>query len=340
MKRRTMNAECRTKTARPGPRSSFCVHRSSFCVSAFTLTEIMVVIVIVVLMLSMAMPVFRAMNGSRSQESASNQIAAMLGAARSQAIGLQQNIGVAFFPDSTGRYQMAIVERKMDGGFATMNGRNTLQPYSKWTYIQHQTIGGGPFVAVQDAPAGTSIINTAFFRHCDMNVIDKTDDSDTEALPMGVGVQLLNDWGLASPSGASTPKSDAYVSTGVIMFDSQGRLSSKPISIIQGGVIGSTMNMASTGSNNYPEWQSNSMTPGIPVNGALYSSFGLVLFDKDAFQSQGFDTIDPTYSPHISPKSGSYTTGSPSEQTEESWLDQNATPLLINRFNGTLVKGE
>ena len=28
------------------------------------------------------------------------------------------------------------------------------------------------------------------------------------------------------------------------------------------------------------------------------------------------------------------------EAREERWLDQNATPVLINRYNGTLIRGE
>ena len=28
------------------------------------------------------------------------------------------------------------------------------------------------------------------------------------------------------------------------------------------------------------------------------------------------------------------------EQGEETWIDENSTPLLVNRFNGTLVRGE
>jgi hypothetical protein len=30
----------------------------------------------------------------------------------------------------------------------------------------------------------------------------------------------------------------------------------------------------------------------------------------------------------------------PAERNEEAWLDNNSTPLMINRYNGTLVRGE
>ena len=28
------------------------------------------------------------------------------------------------------------------------------------------------------------------------------------------------------------------------------------------------------------------------------------------------------------------------EQAEEDWIDQNSVPLIINRYNGTLIRGE
>jgi type II secretory pathway pseudopilin PulG len=352
MKRKMQNAERRTKTRTPHPRSSFCIPRSSFCVSsAFTMTEIMIVIVIIVLMLSMAMPVFRLMSGSRSEESASNQIAAFLGSARSQAIGLQQSIGVAFFPDSSGRCQMAIVQREIDAGFVEV-GRSTITPtfYPKWTYL-HRVVGTNPvistyFVALQDVPAGTRINNNlTFFTECDPNVIDKITDSDAEALPQGVGVKLVNDWGAAS--GGTTQASDGYVSIGVIMFDKNGQLTTQQFSISASGFLGSTMQMSQLPGNpdNYPVWQGNgtsyltnsagsveyAMAPGV------YSQFGLVLYDRDAYQNQGYTNSDPTYT---STSNTNYSTGTPSEKQADQWLDQNAAPLLINRFNGTLVKGE
>ena len=36
---------------------------------------------------------------------------------------------------------------------------------------------------------------------------------------------------------------------------------------------------------------------------------------------------------------GAYT-GSPEHLVEEDWLDENAVPLLVNRYSGTLVRAE
>jgi len=52
---------------------------------------------------------------------------------------------------------------------------------------------------------------------------------------------------------------------------------------------------------------------------SLRSQIGMVLFDAETFRNA--------------------TNGFTSAQTDD-WLDANAAPVMINRYNGTLVKGE
>ena len=59
------------------------------------------------------------------------------------------------------------------------------------------------------------------------------------------------------------------------------------------------------------------------------SSFGLVLLDGDAFANNA-SLGDPQAT------GATYGT----ELGEEQWIDENSVPLLINRYNGTLVRGE
>ena len=74
------------------------------------MTEILIVIALIVLILGLAVPAFNLIRGSRSIDSAQNQIAAMIGKARSDAIGLQQIHGVMFFLDpATDRVSVAEV---------------------------------------------------------------------------------------------------------------------------------------------------------------------------------------------------------------------------------------
>ena len=76
------------------------------------------------------------------------------------------------------------------------------------------------------------------------------------------------------------------------------------------------------------------------------SQYGMVLFDASAFDanwSQGDSQFDPTGTPpqRPGPYTDSNTPASRSpEANEERWLDENSTPLMVNRYNGTLIRGE
>ena len=136
----------------------------------------------------------------------------------------------------------------------------------------------------------------------------------------------------------TTRTADAYLRDGVIMFDAAGRLSQQSYVLAYNGLLGSTINlMNGTAGLNVAIYTTTS--PPFPLGYTapqpLPSSFGVVLYDRDAYASQKFPTIDPTFS------GSNYSTGAtPSESDAELWLDTNATPLLINRYNGTLVRGE
>ncbi len=63
----------------------------------FTLTELLIVIAIVILLLTLAVPAFSVITGGRSIESAQNQLAAIVGRARAEAIGQQRGAALSFF---------------------------------------------------------------------------------------------------------------------------------------------------------------------------------------------------------------------------------------------------
>lgn len=67
----------------------------------------------------------------------------------------------------------------------------------------------------------------------------------------------------------------------------------------------------------------------------LRSALGFVLVEQERFNNAGGSLIDSQID---SATAGVYANGP--ESREEAWLDENATPLLINRYNGTLVKGQ
>ena len=271
--------------------------------SAFTLTEILIVIGLIVLLLALAVPAFNLISGGKSIEGATNQLSAALGRARAQAIGLQQITGVLLFVDPrTGRQSFAIV----------------------------QDVSNGAAVPILDAV-----------------------DADLLPLPAGVGAQFIHD---CTFNGSNQRTSDGYIGCntftsanvtpantrtapigGVILFDGVGHLVSTNYQLrCAVAAAPSGYKFSQLGSMLFPVTSSPSaafdLTPGTAA-APPRSQFGLVMYQLDDFTNNGGSQEDPTISGQP------YTLNGP-EYNEEVWLDNNATPLMINRYNGTLVKGE
>jgi len=288
---------------------------------AFTLNELLIVIAIIVLMLALAVPAFNVLTGSKSIEGATNQVSAFLGQARAEAIGIQEIRGVMFFLDlATDRINMALVRTS----FTDTNGNVHL---------------------------------------------DLVPDRDFITLPPGIGLQTIDNpmsngatpgnndafIGYNDPTTfASLPSTSAYFG-GVILFDAYGKLSPVPYAFhctsaanstsptatgdySQLGSLFATGTVASTGASGVKDFSIPSLTD------TLTGEYGFVLFDKEAFANA--PVISGTSAPGTSKKedfqitgSGSWTAGDP-EYDREQWLATNGSIVLINRYNGTLIKGD
>jgi hypothetical protein len=76
--------------------------------------------------------------------------------------------------------------------------------------------------------------------------------------------------------------------------------------------------------------------PPVPVGPPDYTprtSLGLVLFDRPSFEDRFGDAAMADAQVIAQPYSMT-------EREEEDWIDDNSVPLLVNRYNGTLVRGE
>ena len=80
----------------------------------FTLVELLIVIGLIVLVIALAVPAFKAMTGGRSIDAAQNQLAAVLGTRRAEAIGLQKVRGVFFYLDPATERVNAILVQESD----------------------------------------------------------------------------------------------------------------------------------------------------------------------------------------------------------------------------------
>jgi prepilin-type N-terminal cleavage/methylation domain-containing protein len=100
---------------------------------------------------------------------------------------------------------------------------------------------------------------------------------------------------------------------GVVLFDRNGQM----ISLRYGLRLGYGNAWSDLGRLLYKDAGGSGTPPADLVpTGNRRSQFGLALFDRDMHE------------------------GRPSNRTSDAWIDDNAIPLLVNRYNGTLIRGE
>jgi prepilin-type N-terminal cleavage/methylation domain-containing protein len=323
----------------------------------FTLTEILVVIGIIVLVLAMAVPAFNYITGTRSQEAATNIIAAMLSRARATAINYNREnptkayIGVFFFVDpADGRTKLTLVAREVGGAaedpdpydnyksWHRLSGPgptnyNTSPYKDRVIFLTRNTDEGGRayykrFRCIQDQGSGSNSPpvsgpqSDGYFHNQwweevvegDLDVFEE--GGEVQALPAGVGVQLVND----TRGGVNT---DRYVRTGVIFFDPQGRMDSAEYAISANSTLGRIIGI--TG-----------LLQGTPEN-PIVSQFGVITYDLNAFKGQNFTEGDALFNIPTLTRPSRY---NPDERDEEQWLDDNASILMVNRTTAALEKTE
>jgi prepilin-type N-terminal cleavage/methylation domain-containing protein len=294
---------------------------------AFTLAEMLVVMGIIVVFILAAIPCVRALTGSGSVSSAKNELASLVTRAREEAIAMQEIRGVLFF---------------IDPGSDRVTG-----------------------IICQPAPLQDSLLTGQ-----GIILLDAMPGKDSLTLPGGVRLQTLfngNNSGVAPDDrylgfNPLTAAGKPPLIGGCILFDGNGKLVVRQYGFQMAQAGGLPSNLCSLLANAYPSSGlsaasgvinnagSSSYLPTIasapPLSGTPpsypdkafatvpYSQLGLVLFGQDEFKSQGFTDTDPDQT--LPPATGQMQ----AEQTEEAWIDAHSTPVLINRYNGTLIKGE
>lgn len=274
--------------------------------TAFSLVELLIVIGIIILLIGLAVPALNLISGSRSIDSAENQVSAMLGVARVEAIGVQQHRGVFFYYDrATETVKLAMVQEA-------------------------------------DPPTGVSADVDLF--------LDLVVGADAVSLPRGVMAMVVDDPGPPPPgtpndryigfndfiaNASPTPRTEVRYG-GVILFDSRGQLASRSY-VLKTKVA----NLVATPMGNllFPTKIPTEMPPAVaPVDPYAApqlvprSQIGLILFDRDTFMGNDVFTLADAQIDSTVP--------AVAEAAEEDWLDSNALPLMVNRYNGTLIKGE
>ena len=222
-----------------------------------------------------------------------------------------------------------------------------------------------------DSSAEFPFTNLTWATNSEFSGLTLLSDIPVERLPANVGVQVITGSALLNADdadGAMIPPTQAvdvnfdgitdyrdqfverYTRTGMVAFDRKGRLvGGQSFAITANSPLGQRMGLAAGG-----------YTLGT-------TGFGVVLYDMDAFESGGsdgtathwkgsgdndfFNTVaaDDEITEFFTPTEFDLTNFYPvfdpagelatifNEYAEERWLDANTTPLLVNRFSGTLV---
>jgi type II secretory pathway pseudopilin PulG len=291
-------------------------NRKSQIANAFTLIELLVVIGIIVLVVLLTIPVLNVLQGNRSADAAQNQLQALLNESRMMAIGLQRDCGIMFYIDPGTKRIQTVLVRATD------------------------SLSGDPDVEV---------------------FLDLVPDHESVPLTLGLSLQTIDN---ATVDLTKTPprQDDGYIGFntdnpnspqtiqygGVILFDGHGQLACRTygfrmVSIDPAGKpvwseMGKLLSLKTSGA------PPSFYVPGggAPATPPPQSAFGLVVFNAESFKSQDFTDADTQLagSGFDNGPGKSLSGYAGAESKEEEWIDQNSVPLMINRYNGTLIKGE
>jgi len=266
--------------------------------------ELVVVIGVLVLLMGLAVPLIGAFRGNRSIEAAQGRLSALLSSARAQAMEQQRITGVLFHLDS-----------------------NTRRIAATLVYDSGRPPAGGVDV-----------------------FLDAVSDVEPVLLPLGVMVQTIDNSILAG----NVRQDDGYIGLnvfqhpvlgpssipigGVILFDSRGHVVSRRYGFSLSDGQGPLATWSRMGRLLFqpagvpPQYGWQDVLIGEDVGGAPRSALGLVLFDWEYFRNRNFTDGDPQFDSNYA--------WAPFEAEEEQWIDDNSIPLLVNRYNGTLIRGE
>jgi len=336
--------------------------------AAFTLTEILIVIALIVLVIALAVPAFSYITGSRSVDAGENLVSAMLSRARGIAMNSNQTVGVAFFRDPVSeRTGMAIVvpEAQRQGLSEEAAG---LEQYKAWRATDSNgqpvsyDVGDVVCALVQVNDGGFTKMVTKVYASKQKNntghrppsnpfsddwwgeLVEGQFDTmvgiEYQYLPAGVGAQTINDPdpkpATGGPAGGPPPR-DRYLRNGLVLFGGDGTLLHRQYVIS----VPPTTDTDNTHLFRIMGFDQRVGPPNLtqqPVGAAaaypIYSQLGVVLYDEENFRTNGGTPGDPT-NDNVALNSATY-----NEVAEESWLDREALSLMINRYNGTLVRGE
>jgi prepilin-type N-terminal cleavage/methylation domain-containing protein len=318
---------------------------------AFTMTELLVVIALIVLMIAMAVPTFNFITGNRSLDGTQNQLNAYLARARTEALGLQEIRGVFFYRDL-----------RTDRIAATMV-REVQRPES----VAPFTFPGGVVpdvnVFLDLVPDADAVLLPA---GVEVQVLDDAilNTATTPARRQDDGYIGFNTYNRGNHSRSDNSRDPVTPYGGVVLFDATGKLIHRTYAFKTYREAGTNWEATRMGDLLFkptgvliPKEHVHTLAPD-PVYDVVptqitaasprppRSAIALAIFEREPFENRPRNPARPEITPQMDPElwdsaSAEYGTTQPySEAEEERWIDENALQLLVNRYNGTLVRAQ
>jgi len=276
--------------------------------AAFTLTELLIVMAVIVLALTLAVPAIRALTGNKSEQAAQNTLSAFLAQARSEAIGLQTVRGVMFYIDPANDRVTCV--QVTDAG-------NAGQPLDRTTTPVPVYLDLAPNHDPMVLPAGLRLFT----------IKEKFPTPVQPPLPAGMNDRYLGFDVVSMPQGSGTLRVG-----GVILFDPEGRTVSRFYGfrlMSPGPVLSEMGRLLGFQAPPTTDWPPTSLSQIV-----YKSQLAFVIVDRDDLTSKKSPTTGANYTDGHEPAAATQS------DKESLYLDANATPMFVNRYNGTLTRAE
>jgi len=195
----------------------------------FTLTEMLIVVGIIVLIVTLTIPAMNAIAGNRSIDSAQNQLAAIIGRARQEAIGLQDYRGVMLFQDANTGRACAVEVYFPTPGNTTLDlapAHDELLLPTGISFRMVETVGGYTPLNVIMFNSRGEFYSTGSTNPPQWSILANPTSPQTTSSPPGTGLALrIQNAAFTqtlSAAGMPVPASSGAAAFGFILFPDEG----------------------------------------------------------------------------------------------------------------------
>ncbi|HEY0009519.1 MAG TPA: prepilin-type N-terminal cleavage/methylation domain-containing protein [Tepidisphaeraceae bacterium] len=277
----------------------------------FTLTEMLIVIGLIVLLIALALPAFNFLTGSRSTEGATNVLSATFARARAEALGVQSPRGVILYRDPRTQRTIARLIKPVE-----VTTWVDARDYNVGEYVVDASVTPAryyvcitPHRSSASSPDNRPGVDTTIWRQAtDPTAMNRLNPA-TPAPLVEITLDIIPDReSILLPNGIGASGLDNNTAAAGGM-DTGNPYTGR--AVIMFGGDGTLTNIS------YQIIADSVLATDFPSSATVpfteRSQIGLVVYDDEVAGNAGYAST---------------------------WLDSNAQPLLVNRYNGTILSGK